>query len=57
MVYGAIEGGGTKFVCEVGRSATDVYESVVVSTSDPDATLGACVNFFTAALYFIGHNI
>ena len=25
LVYGAIEGGGTKFVCEVGRSATDVY--------------------------------
>lgn len=49
MLYGAIEGGGTKFVCAVGRSATEVHESVVVPTSDPDATLGACVDFFAAA--------
>lgn len=49
MLYGAIEGGGTKFVCAVGRSAMEVHESVVVATSDPEATLGACVDFFAAA--------
>ena len=49
MLYGAIEGGGTKFVCAVGRSATEVHESVVLPTSDPEATLGACANFFAAA--------
>lgn len=49
MLYGAIEGGGTKFVCAVGRSATEVSESVVLPTSDPEATLGACVDFFAAA--------
>jgi fructokinase len=49
MLYGAIEGGGTKFVCAVGRSATEVQESVVLPTSDPDATLSGCVDFFAAA--------
>ena len=49
MLYGAIEGGGTKFVCAVGRSATEVHESVVLPTSNPEATLGACVDFFAAA--------
>ena len=49
MLYGAIEGGGTKFVCAVGRSPEDVLESVVLPTSSPAATLTACVEFFTAA--------
>jgi fructokinase len=49
MMYGAIEGGGTKFVCAVGHSATDVHESIVVPTSDPESTLRACVDFFAAA--------
>src|SRR5690242_15162207 len=49
MLYGAIEGGGTKFVCAVGRSATEVLESVVLPTADPESTLGACVEFFAAA--------
>lgn len=49
MLYGAIEGGGTKFVCAVGRSATEVNESMVVPTSDPDFTLRACVDFFASA--------
>jgi len=48
-LYGAIEGGGTKFVCAVGRSATEVHESIVLPTSDPEVTLGACVDFFAAA--------
>lgn len=49
MLYGAIEGGGTKFVCAVGTSPEDVLESVVLPTSSPASTLGACVEFFTAA--------
>lgn len=49
MQYGAIEGGGTKFVCAVGTSPQDVQESVVLPTSDPQATLTACVEFFAAA--------
>lgn len=54
MLYGAIEGGGTKFVCAVGRSAAEVHESIVVPTSDPETTLGACVDFFAAAEHRLG---
>jgi fructokinase len=49
VLYGAIEGGGTKFVCAVGASPEDVLESVVLPTSSPASTLAACVEFFTAA--------
>lgn len=54
MLYGAIEGGGTKFVCAVGRSATDVHESLVVPTADPESTLSACVDFFSSAEHELG---
>lgn len=49
MQYGAIEGGGTKFVCAVGASPQDVHESIVLPTSDPTSTLTGCVEFFAAA--------
>jgi fructokinase len=49
VMYGAIEGGGTKFVCAVGTSPDDVLDSVVLPTSSPAATLAACIEFFTAA--------
>lgn len=54
MLYGAIEGGGTKFVCAIGRSATEVHESIVVPTSDPGSTLRACVDFFDSAEHKLG---
>ncbi len=47
MLYGAIEGGGTKFVCAVGTSPADVHDSVVLPTSSATATLAACVEFFS----------
>jgi len=49
VLYGAIEGGGTKFVCAVGASPQEMHESVVLPTSDPQSTLAACVEFFAAA--------
>lgn len=49
MLFGAIEGGGTKFVCAVGASTSDVYESSTFSTTDPQSTLAACVDFFSEA--------
>lgn len=49
MLYGAIEGGGTKFVCAVGTSPGDVLDSIVLPTSTPETTLAACVEFFGAA--------
>lgn len=49
MLFGAIEGGGTKFVCALGASANDIYESTLFPTADPQSTLAACVDFFVAA--------
>jgi fructokinase len=49
VLYGAIEGGGTKFVCAVGTAPNEVHESIVLPTLHPQATLGACAEFFAAA--------
>jgi fructokinase len=49
LLYGAIEGGGTKFVCAVGRSSEDVLERVVLPTVDAASTMAACVEFFSTA--------
>jgi fructokinase len=48
MLVGAIEGGGTKFVCAVGESPVAIYERAVVPTTDAHATLGECLRFFRA---------
>lgn len=42
-LVGAIEGGGTKFVCAVGRSPAQILDQVVIPTTDPATTLAACV--------------
>jgi fructokinase len=49
LLYGGIEGGGTKFVCAVGRSPTDVMETVTIPTAGGPQTLAACAEFFRAA--------
>lgn len=48
-LLGAIEGGGTKFLCAVGYSPDRVLENVVMPTRDPDSTLQAALDFFSAA--------
>ena len=48
-IIGAIEGGGTKFICAVGHSAQRVLERMVIPTAEPDVTLGAVLDFFSAA--------
>lgn len=45
-LVGAMEGGGTKFICAVGYSAGQVLERVAIPTTDPANTLAACVRFF-----------
>jgi fructokinase len=49
VLYGAIEGGGTKFVCAISRSPEEILDSLVLPTSSPASTLDACVQYFTAA--------
>lgn len=47
-LYGAIEAGGTKFVCAAGYRAPEIPDGwrEVIPTTTPEATLGAVVAFF-----------
>jgi fructokinase len=45
-LLGAVEGGGTKLVCAVGRSAFDVLERFSIPTGDPASTLSSALAFF-----------
>ncbi|MEO8313724.1 MAG: ROK family protein [Pseudomonadota bacterium] len=49
LLFGAIEGGGTKFVCAIGTSPTALLEYTSVPTTHAAETLDACLRFFTAA--------
>jgi fructokinase len=46
---GAVEAGGTKFVCMVGTGPADVRAQVRIATRTPDRTLREMVDFFRAA--------
>ncbi|MFH1572186.1 MAG: ROK family protein, partial [Gemmatimonadota bacterium] len=45
-LYGAIEAGGTKFVCAVGTSPDDLRAEVRLPTTTPEETLGRVLEFF-----------
>jgi fructokinase len=44
-VFGAVEGGGTKFVAMVGTGPTDVVDQVTLPTTVPDETIGSVIEF------------
>lgn len=46
-LYGAIEGGGTKFVCAVGEGPSRIIDEVRIATREPEATLAEVVAFFS----------
>jgi fructokinase len=48
-LLGAIEAGGTKFVCAVGADARHPVLEATVPTTTPEETLAAVVKFFAAA--------
>jgi fructokinase len=48
-LVGAIEGGGTKFVCAVGESPRSIRERATVPTTDAGTTLEECLRFFRAS--------
>ncbi|MBB5687685.1 ROK family protein [Sphingobium boeckii] len=48
-LFGAIEAGGTKFVCGVGSAALGSLESATIPTRDPDATFADVRAFFDRA--------
>jgi fructokinase len=47
-LYGGIEGGGTKFVCVIGRGPDDIVAEARIPTTTPEATLSRTVDFFRA---------
>lgn len=48
-IFGAIEAGGTKFVCGIGDARGGSIETAVVQTRDPDSTFAEVAAFFAAA--------
>jgi len=44
-MFGAIEAGGTKFVCAIGAGPDDL-ETVQIPTTSPAATIAAAIDFF-----------
>ena len=45
-LYGAIEAGGTKFVCAVGTGPHDLQDRFEFPTTSPDETVGRLVEYF-----------
>ncbi|UOR11504.1 ROK family protein [Halobacillus amylolyticus] len=46
MKLGAIEAGGTKFVCAIGNEQGDIFEKTVIPTEHPDVTMPVVYQFF-----------
>jgi fructokinase len=45
-LYGGLEGGGTKFVCAVGRGPAEILDEIRLSTTTPAETLDLAIAFF-----------
>ena len=48
-LYGAIEAGGTKFVCLVGNGPNDIVAETRFPTQEPGPTLDQAMAFFRSA--------
>ncbi|MEG2602281.1 MAG: ROK family protein, partial [Carnobacterium sp.] len=46
MMYGAIEAGGTKFVCAISDENFEIKERVSIPTTTPEETLSNVFEFF-----------
>lgn len=46
MLFGAIEAGGTKFVCAVGNADLEIIDKITIPTTTPDETMEEVVSFF-----------
>lgn len=46
MKLGAIEAGGTKFVCGIGNEFGEIFERISFPTTTPEETMGQVISFF-----------
>jgi fructokinase len=46
MLFGGIEGGGTKFVCAISTANGEVLDSITLPTTDPQPTIQQAITFF-----------
>ena len=44
--YGAVEAGGTKFVCSIASDPDHYYEEIRFPTTNPEETIGKTIDFF-----------
>ena len=45
-MFGAIEAGGTKFVCAVGNETFEIIDQVTIPTTVPEETMPKVIAFF-----------
>ena len=45
-LYGAIEGGGTKFICAIGSGPNNIWAEARFTTTTPEETMGQVIEFF-----------
>ncbi len=53
-LYGAIEAGGTKFVCVLARGVDEVVAQTRIATTTPVETLNSVIEFFDSAQRILG---
>ncbi|HOE34154.1 MAG TPA: ROK family protein [Anaerolineaceae bacterium] len=54
LIFGGIEGGGTKFVCAVGRAEGESLAETRFPTTTPEETLGRAAAFFQEQIRTLG---
>lgn len=54
LLYGGIEGGGTKFVCAVGTGEGEILAETRFPTTAPDETLARAMDFFKEQIQILG---
>ena len=47
--YGAIEAGGTKFICAIGDETGQILDEARIDTREPSSTLAQVIQYFVAA--------
>lgn len=50
-MFGAVEAGGTKFVCAIGTGPSDIDAQTRIETAAPESTLSAAIDFFAGSTF------